>query len=105
MKVYISGKISGCDLGEARAKFARAARIVEACGHEAINPFNNGLAEDAPYREHLAADIRLLLGCDSIYMIGDWECSTGARIEACIAFELGMCIMHETSYILCQSRL
>ena len=90
MRVYISGKISGLHADEVEAKFAQAAAQIRAFGHEPVNPINNGLGAEASWNEHLAADIALLLGCDAIYLLGDWAESKGARIEAHIAQECGL---------------
>ena len=45
-----------------------------------VNPFRNGLPDEAHWRAHMRADIALLLACDYIYMLKDWELSK----EMCI---------------------
>jgi len=87
MKVYISGRISGLDKTQAEVRFYAAQRFLESLGHEVFNPFDNCLAEDATWSDHMVADIRMLFEADAIYMLPDWRESTGARIEHHIATE------------------
>ena len=81
MKIYISGKITGLPLPEVRQRFADAAALLDAIGFEAVNPLNNGLEAGAGWKEHMTADIRMLLDCDAIYMMDNWIGSKGASIE------------------------
>lgn len=98
MKIYISGKISGLPTEDVKAKFEKAEKQVEAFGHLPVNPFSNGLANDASWEEHMAKDIYMLLGCDGIYLLKDWSDSVGSRIEAYIAQERGFEIIHQPEY-------
>lgn len=96
MKIYISGKITGLPLSEARQRFADAAALLNAIGFEAVNPLNNGLQESAGWKEHMVADIRMLLECDAIYMMDNWMQSKGASIEYDIANRLNMDVWFES---------
>lgn len=96
MKIYISGKITGLPLSEARQRFADAAELLNAIGFEAVNPLNNGLQESAGWKEHMVADIRMLLDCDAIYMMDNWMQSKGASIEYDIANRLNMDVWFES---------
>ncbi len=97
MKVYISGKISGLPLDEVREKFAHAERQIEAFGHTPVNPLKNGLPTDAEWEEQMLASIKLLFGCDVIYILPDWVDSMGARIEQNIAVERRLEIIYQPS--------
>ena len=44
----------------------------------------------ADWAEHIGKDISLLLRCDAIYLLDDYEKSEGARIELCIALHRRM---------------
>ena len=95
MKWYISGKISGLPTDQVTAKFKQAEQQIRAFGHEPVNPTNNGLGSEASWNEHLVADVALLLECDAIYLLKDWGDSRGSRIEANIAEECGLQIVHK----------
>ena len=69
-KIYISGKITGLPVREAIAKFRSAAEKIRRFGFEPVSP--------------------LLLRCDAIYLLDDYEKSEGARIELCIALHRRM---------------
>lgn len=88
--VYISGPISGFFLEERIWTFCHAAEMVEKWGHQAVNPFDNGLPHDADYTQHMKADIKMLLGCDGILMLPDWQQSAGAQLELRVAMACGL---------------
>ena len=95
MKIYISGKISGTNLTETRARFAAASKAMKRLGYEPVNPFENGLTEHDTWEAHIAKDIADLLQCKAIYMLQSWQDSKGARIERYIATEIGLSITYE----------
>lgn len=94
-KVYISGAIAHYDLEERRQAFDRAERYLALKGYEPVNPFKNGLPDEAHWREHMRADIGLLLDCDYIYMLQDWELSKGAKLELDVASSCGIKVLFE----------
>ena len=94
-KIYISGQISGLTPDEYRANFLEAARQLHAQGYEVINPIFNGVDATQPWQVNMKADIRLLLECDAIYMLPNWELSNGATLEREIAKALGFVIEYE----------
>lgn len=94
-KIYISGQISGLTPDEYRANFLEAARQLHAQGYEVVNPLFNGVDTTQPWQVHMKADIRLLLECDAIYMLPNWELSNGATLERDIAKALGFVIEYE----------
>lgn len=94
-KVYISGPIAHYDLEERRAAFDHAARYLSIKGYEPVNPFENGVSQDAHWKEHMRADIALLLECDCIYMLQDWEMSKGAKLELDVASSCGIQVLFE----------
>ena len=96
-KVYISGAIAHHDLGECKAAFADAEEVLKRMGFDPVNPFKNGLPEEAHWREHMRADIALLLGCDYIYMLKDWELSKGAKLELDVASSCGIKVLFEVT--------
>lgn len=94
-KIYISGQISGLTPDEYRANFLEAARQLHAQGYEVVNPIFNGVDTTQPWQVHMKTDIRLLLDCDAIYMLPNWELSNGATLEREIAKALGFAIEYE----------
>ncbi len=64
-------------------------------GSEPVNPMKNGLPENAPWELHMALDIVLLMGCESIYLLPDWEHSRGATLEKTIAELTGKQLIYE----------
>ena len=94
-KVYISGAIAHHDLEERRNAFLNAERYLGLKGYKPVNPFKNGLPDGAHWREHMRADIALLLGCDCIYMLSGWELSKGAKLELDVASSCGIVVMFE----------
>ncbi len=96
-KVYISGAIAHYDLQERKEAFGQAERFLSLKGFDPVNPFKNGLPEEAHWREHMRADIALLLGCDYIYMLKDWELSKGAKQELDVASSCGIKVLFEVA--------
>lgn len=94
-KIYISGQISGLTPEEYAPLFQAAEKRLKEQGYDVVNPLNNGLAPGEPWREHMKADIRLLLECNGIYMLPNWEVSTGATLERNIAQTLGLEVFYE----------
>lgn len=89
MKVYISGQITGLPFDEAERNFNEAQQRLEEEGFTVVNPLNNGLTVDHKWIDHMKADIKLLLECDTIYLLKNWKQSAGATIERNLAVSLG----------------
>lgn len=92
-KVYISGKITGLDINDAKALFNGAEEMLTEQGKNAINPFKIapfGNAGRPSWADYMRADIIELCKCDSIYMLHNWEDSKGARMELDIARKLNL---------------
>lgn len=80
-KIYISGQISGLPYDEVVAKFKEAEERLQAQGYETVNPLNNGIPYNAPWEMHVAMDVVQLIGCDTIYLLPDWQQSKGATLR------------------------
>lgn len=81
-KIYISGGISGYPLEEWRAVLARAEEELRSRGYAPVNPFNNGVSLDAPYEDHLRADLRMLLGCAGYLPVAWLDVEQGSMLGA-----------------------
>ncbi len=88
MKIYISGRITGRPLKEVRQEFRAAEIKIRRFGLSPVNPMQNGLPPEADWAEHMGRDIAMMLRCDAIYMLPQWQQSTGATIEYLIARQL-----------------
>lgn len=95
-KVYISGPIAGYELDERKLAFLKVQHMLEELGYQAVNPFNNGIPDEAHWREHMRADIRMLVDCDSIYMMPGWELSKGCKLELDVASSCGIQVILES---------
>ena len=93
IKVYISGPIAGYDLKERKRAFQKVKEKLYKRGYIPVNPFENGLPDDAHWREHMKADIAMLVKCDRIYMMTDWHLSKGCKLEFDVATSCGIDIM------------
>ena len=127
MRIYISGRMTGCS-GLNRPAFDAAERRLTAQGHIAINPHrisalfvtagelaesfkifyaidgkdNYVLKEELDRRASLArsvmdADLAAMRGCDAIYLLRGWEKSRGANKELAEALKYGLEIIKEGS--------
>ena len=99
MKIYISGKITGLDYADVEAKFQDAQDLLSDIGFEVVNPLNNGLTKEHSWEQHMVKDFELLLPCDAIYMMDNWQDSIGARIEHRTAFEMNKDIWFESNVV------
>ncbi|WP_418981702.1 DUF4406 domain-containing protein [Alistipes sp.] len=84
-KIYISGKITGLPISEVIAKFRAAEAKIRRFGFCPVSPLENGLPFEAEWPDQMGKDVALLLRCDAIYMLPDWQQSEGAMIEYLIA--------------------
>lgn len=101
-KVYISGPIAHYDIEERKAAFAKAAITLRSEGFEPVNPFCNPLhlngREDADWRDHMREDIKMLLDCDYIVLLPNWEKSNGCKLELDVASSCGIEILQPIPY-------
>lgn len=94
MKIYIAGKISGLDRKEAEANFSRAEEVLTKMGHKPVSPYGKGSYRWS-WEENMRVALRLLLGCQGIYMLSNYTDSMGAMVELDLAKKLNMIIMYE----------
>lgn len=100
MKIYVSGKISGLPIEEAKQRFANSQALLESIGFEVVNPLEIGLCDEkASWESHMVKDIEMLLGCDAIYMMDNWVDSTGASIEYDVAMRTGKDVWFESNVV------
>ena len=95
MKVYISGPITGTEDFMKRFDVAELALIKR--GYDTCNPAreNKKFPAGTEWRTYMGESLRLLCGCEAIYMLEGWERSEGAKLERMVAIQLGMKVMEE----------
>lgn len=94
-KAYISGPISGLPFEKVEQAFNDAEIRLQEEGYEVVNPLENGLTKDHSWKEHMKADIKLLMECDTIYLLKGYTDSKGAMIEYDLARILGYGIIEQ----------
>ncbi|TYT77806.1 DUF4406 domain-containing protein [Treponema phagedenis] len=88
MKLYISGGIT--NVPDYKTQFKAAERKLTKSGYKVINPADFEFTEGATYDEMMRFDLMQLLGCDGVALLGGWEKSKGANIEASTALKVGI---------------
>lgn len=94
-KVYISGPITGLPFDKVEQAFNDAEIRLQEEGYEVVNPLDNGLTKDHSWREHMKADIKLLMECNTIYLLKGYRTSKGAMVEYDLARILGYDIIEQ----------
>lgn len=94
MKIYISGKITGTS--DYMDRFAKAEKALRTKGWEVVNPAKEcaDLPKNLPWEEYMKHDVRLLAGCDAIYMLDGWRQSRGACLERELALNLKLKVLY-----------
>ena len=89
--IYISAPISGYDLKERKAYFARIARQLEIQGNIVFNPMADiDILNPPPYELCMKTDINALTRCNKILLCGDWPKPRGCRLEYEVARTCGL---------------
>lgn len=90
--VYISGKITGVENLNAE-RFERAEHLMLSKGYRPINPLKlphvMGHAT-RKWSDYMREDIKAMMDCSAVAVLGDWIDSKGAMLEVNIAREIGI---------------
>lgn len=98
--IYIAGKISGLDLIKAKKNFKKAEVKLSEKGYKVVNPMKEIKVDvSKTWEDYMIESFALLLKCDSIYMLNNWQTSKGARVEYAVAKSLGMSIIFQQGKI------
>lgn len=95
MKIYISGKISDLPYEQAWMNFKTAEEHLIEDGYDVVNPMNNGLDPDEIWINHMKADIKIMMDCEGVYFLRNWQDSKGARIEHTLAIFFDYYVMYQ----------
>ena len=95
MMIYVSGKITGDK--NYKLKFEKAANKLISFGYDVFNPaiLPNGLE----YEQYMQIDFLALSFCQGIYLLDDWEQSSGAKRELEEAKRLGLKVITEDDFM------
>ncbi len=98
-RIYIAGKVTGEPLDVCKMKFEKRKIELFTAGYEPVSPMDlnfstliNGysfLSDADRWYCEMRACIAVLLSCDGINLLPDWEYSRGAQIEWQLATKLG----------------
>ena len=98
-KVYISGPMTGRP-DKNIDEFNEAEDLLLKAGYWVLNPTSNGLADTAPWEDHMRADLRMLSVADALAFLPDWEKSRGARLEIEVAHALNIPTRPVSDYVM-----
>lgn len=98
MRIYISGKMRGLPEEESRKKFEAARQYLIELGHDVVNPWDSEKEKEAQcseWSDYIMYDLRIIKGCNALYMLNNWRESNGAKCEHAFACGRGMEIIYE----------
>lgn len=95
MRIYLSGPISDKNpeiVQHNIQAFHKAEAALTAKGFVVTNPVNKDMPNEAPWLEHMRADIILMMSmrCEAVALLPDWKHSRGANVEYNLAQGLGL---------------
>lgn len=106
MKVYISGPITNQKNADYKFRLAEKTLRKEYMDVEIVNPIDipypkmnqEDWGRDGVWRYFMHESLKLMMECDTIYMLQGWSASRGAVIEHNLAHDLEMRVMYEDRY-------
>lgn len=101
MKIYISGDFDKMD----KSIYQNSKDLIHDLGLIPVTPVE---LEDQCAKKQLVNRVDILLGCNGILLLDNWETSENAMVERYIAEKKGLIILHQTlpgekQSILCQT--
>lgn len=91
-RLYLCGPITGLP-NHNRDAFNDAASALRSAGFDVFNPVENGVPVDAPWEQHMRADIAQMMACDGLAVLPGSDFSRGAKIEIELAIQLRIPVM------------
>lgn len=88
-RVYIAGKVSGTK--DYKERFKEAEKYLKGLGLETVNPVDHNFEWE--YRDLVNRGLNLLMACDMIALLPDFEDSMGALAELAYAKAVKMPVM------------
>lgn len=97
MKLYLSGKITGCR--GYKKLFADAKKRLLAAGYTAVSPADLKFPKGTAWETCMKAAVTAMLRCDGVALLENWESSAGAVIEKELAEKLSMPVRPDWDWI------
>ena len=88
IRIYVSGKITGDRFY--RKKFYNAYDQLKAAGFIIVELPMHAVPRSKGWLNDMREALRLMLKCDAVAMLPDWEESKGSKIERQLALDLGI---------------
>lgn len=96
MKVYIlGGSVSNVQSAKDKESFKNAEKVIVEMGMTPVNPYNYYLKSKSK-EINMLSSIEIMLGCDMVYLLGDWMENKQSRIIKCVADEYNKPIYNES---------
>src|ERR1019366_749867 len=95
-RVYVSGPMSIIPGGNLEAFHEASDRLREA-GYFVVSPAEMNSVKEQTWEEYLEKDLILLLNCDGIALLPQWEDSRGAKLELAVALKMGKFVLDATT--------
>lgn len=87
--VYLSGPMTGYP-DHNYAAFEEARTTLRSLGLTVVCPAEAGVVEGWSWEQYLKRDLKMMLDCEALVVLPEWEKSRGARLEATVAWQLNM---------------
>lgn len=81
--IYLTGKTNGTKPYELRKEFDEVQTVLNNQGYICCNPRRQFTIKS--WEDNMIRDLQLLVDCDALCLIGDWEKSTNSQIELLFA--------------------
>jgi nucleoside 2-deoxyribosyltransferase len=93
MRVYIAGPVTGRE-NDNREAFHIAAADLSARGFIPVLPHQFVRPREG-WEQIMRNLLPIMLACDAVYALRDWEKSQGARLEVYVAQNVGMTVSYQ----------
>lgn len=112
-QIYIAGKVTGLPYEQVKRNFEAAEQeLGQSVQNLAVNPLKeieghnqirkqDGLepwTDETHRKEIMGYCLHLLSTCDTLYLLPDWNTSSGAQMERDFALKMGMNIVYAHQY-------
>ena len=89
--LYVAGPMTGYPSFNTIA-FGAATEQLSNAGYYVVDPAPY-VAPDWTWTDYLKRDLPLMLECDGVATLPDWQCSKGASLEVHVAHAVGLLVM------------